>query len=184
MYSMSISLLCKFLTLFFSMFVSIQAVSAPLNWFANGNGKNELHIASTQGAASFGSGVSVIELTSGYMRRISSAISVGGDFSYVSVSYDDASGNAMSLYGLGHYIFDAKDFMDSFYGLAGVGVGTSISRYSATSDADTKFGIRLGMGKRTSVAKQVLWRPEAYYEKAGDMDGVFVLKFLDFSYVW
>ena len=146
-----------------------------LDWLTNGDGKNELSISSTQGIASFGSGTTTVAISSGYMRRIQSSLAVGGEADFVTVSFKDYSGSAISMYGLGHYIFNGANYQDSIYALAGIGIGTSFSKYAATSESHNNLGLRLGVGKRAVLTKPLFWKPELYFEKVGDLDGVLVL---------
>ncbi|MCX6117483.1 MAG: hypothetical protein NT027_08080, partial [Proteobacteria bacterium] len=141
-------------------------------------------LSSTDAAAAFGSGVSTLGLTGGYMRKLEESIAVGGEASWVSVSYKDYSASSLSLLAIGHFAFDYHDFNNSYFGLAGLGIGSTLAKYSTSEKSENKVAFRLGGGKRTHITKSIYWRPEIYFEKVDGFDGTLVLRMINLTMIW
>lgn len=156
--------------------------SAEVTWFDGGSNLNELSLSATDGTISFGSGSS-LSLSGGYLRRLG-AFAVGGEFYSYSYSYKDFSMSSLSLIGIGNFVFDEHDFYNSFYALAGAGIGSTVAKFSSESSSDNKFGFRIGGGKRTMLTKSIDWRPEIYVEKVADYDAILVLRLINLGFVW
>ena len=163
-------------------FLSTEATALEL--LTAGDGKNELNLSSTQGSLSLGSGINVIAFSAGCLRHFRPSYTAGLELDLVSLSYKDYSGTAISTFAVGQYILTPLDYQNSFYGLAGIGIGSSLSKYSTTQNTYNNLGFRIGAGKRTPITKQIIWRPEGYFEKVGDFDGVLILKIINLAYIW
>jgi hypothetical protein len=167
---------------FISIAYSSLAFAGVGDFFSRDDGKNELHVSTTQGSLTFGSETTHFDVSGGYMRQIESRIIVGGDVGIGSYSYDGFRSSHVSIYGLGHFLLNDAPAHEAYFALGGLGLGSTISKYYSRDD--NNLGFRLGAGRRLKIARQLLWRPEIFFEQVADYDGLLVIKFLNLTYFW
>lgn len=164
------------------LFQPHSAPAADLAAVMPADGKNELYVSNTAGALAISQDVTVIALSAGYLRRFDQDFALGAEAEVVNVNADDYDGSAFSLFAIGHYVFDYREFRRSWFALAGMGFGSSSTRYLATADVDSKLALRGGIGKRIPLGTNLTLRPEVFLETGDSVSLVF--RFLNLTYVW
>lgn len=144
-----------------------------------GDNRSELFLSVTGAAINTGSGSSEVNISGMYAYLIQENLQLGTQISVGTSSTPKGSTSNTDIYGIGIYNFN-PELYNSYFGFLGVGVGTVFTK----EGSESKFGSRLGAGKRFPIISKVQYVPMAWVEKVGAFDPTISLMPINFSLIF